>query len=60
MIRASWDGYNFSRKWPELILSNDVYIPNYDSNLILLGQLREIGISYHDHPEFMILEQGGK
>ena len=43
----------------ELTLSNVAYAPECDSNLISLGQLREIGISYHDHPGCMVLKQGG-
>lgn len=41
----------------KMILFNIVYIPKCNSNLILLGQLRKSGISYHDHPDSMILKQ---
>ena len=42
-----------------MILLNVAYTPKCDSNLILLGQLCESGISYHDHPDSIILKQGG-
>ncbi len=42
-----------------LILNNVAYTPRCNSNLISLGQLRESGITYYDHPEQMILKQGG-
>lgn len=44
----------------ELTFSNVVYILECDSNLISLGQLRETDISYHNHPEYMVLKQGRK
>ena len=44
----------------KLTLTNVVYTPEYDSKLISLGQLRETGISYHDHAECMVLKQEGK
>ena len=43
-----------------LTLTNVAYTPECDSNLISLGQLRETGISYHDHAECMVLKQEGK
>ena len=43
-----------------LTLTNVAYTPEYDSNLISLGQLRETGISYHDHAEYMVLKHEGK
>ena len=42
-----------------MTLLNVAYTPKYDSNLILLGQLRKSGISYHDHPNSIILKQRG-
>ena len=43
----------------KMTLLNIAYIPKYDSNLISLGQLRESRILYHDHPDSIILKQGG-
>lgn len=43
----------------DMTLSNVAFAPRCDSNLISLGQLREAGISYHDHPESMILKKAG-
>ena len=40
----------------QLMLSNVAFIPECDSNLISLGQLRETGILYHDYPEQMVLK----
>ena len=42
-----------------MTLLNVAYAPKCDSNLISLGQLRDSGISYHDHPNSMVLKQGG-
>lgn len=42
-----------------MTLLNVAYTSKCDSNLILLGQLRESRISYHDHPDSMVLKQGG-
>ena len=42
-----------------MTLLNVAYAPKCDSNLISLGQLRESGILYHDHPNSMVLKQGG-
>lgn len=36
------------------------YILDYISNLLLISQLRETGISYHDVKEYMILKRGDK
>lgn len=44
----------------QLTLSNVTFAPIYDSNIIWLGQLQEISISYHDHSEQMLLRQAGK
>lgn len=41
-----------------MMLLNVVYAPKCNSNLILLEQLRESGISYHDHPNSVVLKQG--
>ena len=38
-------------------LLNILYTLNCNSNLILLGQFCESGISYHDYADFMILKQ---
>ncbi len=43
-----------------LTLTNVASAPEYDSNLISPGQLQETGISYHNHPECMVLKQRGK
>ena len=43
-----------------LTLTNVIYTPECDSNFISLGQLRKIGISYHDYAECMVLKQEGK
>ncbi len=43
----------------KMTLLNVAYTPKCDFNLISLGQLRESGITYHDHPDSMILKQGG-
>lgn len=40
-----------------MILLNVTYTSKYDSNLILLGQLCKSGMSYHNHPDFMIFMQ---
>lgn len=42
-----------------MTLLNVAYAPKCDSNLISLGQLRKSGILYHDHPDSMVLKQGG-
>lgn len=42
-----------------MTLFNIAYTPKCDSKLILLGQLRKSGISYHDHLDSMILKQEG-
>lgn len=39
--------------------NNVAYTPRCDSNIISLCQLRESGITYHDHHEQMILKQKG-
>lgn len=41
----------------EMILFNVAFALRYDSNLISLGQVREARISYHNHPNNMILKQ---
>ena len=41
-------------------LHNVTLAPGCDSNLILLGQLRESGITYHDDPSLMTLMRGNK
>lgn len=40
-----------------ITLKNVTYMPTCNSNLILLTQLRELGITYHNHPKYMILKQ---
>ena len=40
-----------------ITLKNITYTLRYDSNFISLGQLRELGITYYDHFELMILKQ---
>lgn len=42
-----------------ITLNHITYTPRCNSNLILLGQLRELGITYYDYPTQMILKQGG-
>lgn len=42
-----------------ITINNVTYRPRCNPNLISLGQLRESGITYHDHPDRMILKQGG-
>lgn len=44
----------------QLTFSNVTFALKYDSNLISLGQLQEIGISYHNYSEQMLLRQAGK
>ena len=44
----------------QLTLSNIIFAPECDSNLISLGQLQETGISYHDYSEQMLLRQAEK
>ena len=44
----------------KLIFPNVTYTPNFNSNLISLGQLQENSIAYYDYPESMILKQGRK
>ena len=39
----------------ELILSNVADTLKCNFNLILLGQLQETSISYHDHPKYIVL-----
>lgn len=41
-------------------LQNVGLVPVCNSNLILLGQLQENGITYHDDPSLMTLMRGGK
>ena len=41
-------------------LHNVALAPGCDSNLILLGQLRESGITYHNDPSLMTLIRGNK
>lgn len=43
----------------KMTLLNVEYAPKCDFNLISLGQLRESGISYHNHLNSMALKQGG-
>ena len=43
----------------QLTFCNVAYAPECDSNLISLGQLRETGISHHDHPKCIVLKQRG-
>lgn len=40
-----------------ITLNNVIYTPQCDSNLISPGQLQELGIIYHNHPDYMILKQ---
>lgn len=42
----------------EINLDGVSYIPTCASNLLSLSRLKEIGITYHDHDEYMILKQG--
>lgn len=39
-------------------LNSIAYILQYDFNWISLSQLQESGITYHDHPNWMILKEG--
>ena len=42
-----------------ITVNNITYIPRYNFNLISLGQLREVGIIYHDNSKQMMLKQRG-
>ena len=46
------------KKCSQLTLCNVAYALKCNSNLISLDQLRETGISYYDHLEYMVLKQG--
>lgn len=41
-----------------MTLLNVAYTPKCNLNLISLSQLRELGISYHNHSDSMMLKQG--
>lgn len=43
----------------EITLSKFAFAPKCDSNFISLGQSRESGIPYHNHPKCMLPKQGG-
>lgn len=40
-----------------IIPKNMAYILRYDFNFILLSQLTELGITYHNHLKYIILKQ---
>lgn len=42
-----------------MTLLNVIYTSKCNSNLILLGQLQELGILYHNYPNSIILKQKG-
>ena len=44
----------------QLTLSNVTFAPEYDSNLISLGELRETDILYYNYLEQILLKQVGK
>lgn len=38
----------------------EVYIPDYTSNLLLLSRLKKTEISYHNRHNYIILKRGNK
>lgn len=44
----------------EVVISGVFYISDYISNLLLLSQLKETGISYDDGNDYIILKRSNK